>query len=288
MSETIAGLELRPNGTLVDRALQALDSGPLHTMALAAKVLGIQGAPPAAAAAVFTLLGVDARFTVDTSGMWALTTPRTVVPAAASLHDEEWVVVDLETTGGAPQQGHRITEIAAVRISGGEIRDRYSTLVNPDRHIPRMITSITGITDSMVREAPRFHEVAPRVAEVLGGCVFVAHNAAFDWRFLSHEMQRATGCALTGRQLCTVKLARKLLPNLPSRGLDSLAQYYGVEIEARHRALDDAVATARILLRFLDTLRDREVVDWAGMEMILGRRAPRKKRRAHPRSMESA
>jgi DNA polymerase-3 subunit epsilon len=101
-------------------------------------------------------------------------------------------------------------------------------------------------------------------------------------------MQRATGCALTGRQLCTVKLARKLLPNLPSRGLDSLAQYYGVEIEARHRALDDAVATARILLRFLDTLRDREVVDWAGMEMVLGRRAPRKKRRAHPRSMESA
>ncbi len=271
----------------MDRALEALGAGPLHTSALASRVLGIQGGPPAAAAAVFTLLGPDPRFVVDTSGVWALAAPRP--PAAApSLHEEEWVVVDVETTGGSPQQGDRVTEIAAVRVSGGQIVERYATLVNPDRHIPGMITSLTGITDEMVRGAPRFHEIAPRLTEVLGGRVFVAHNAAFDWRFLCHEMQRATGCSLTGRQLCTVKLARKLLPHLPSRSLGALAEYFGLEIESRHRALDDAVATARVLLLFLETLRDREVLDWAGMEMVLGRRAPRKKRRATPKSMDSA
>lgn len=287
MSETISGLELRQTGTLVDRALAALGAGPLHTTALAARVLGIQGGAPAAAAAVFTLLGPDARFSVDTSGVWTLTDARPV-RTAATLLEEEWIIVDVETTGGSPQQGHRITEIAAVRVSGGEIRDQYSTLINPDRHIPGMITSLTGITDQMVRNAPRFHEVAPRVAEVLGGCIFVAHNAAFDWRFVSAELQRATGCALEGRQLCTVRLARKLLPHLPSRALDALAEYYGVVIEARHRALGDAVATARVLLRFLEMLQDRDVVDWAGLEAVLGRRTPRVKRRSSPRSMDSA
>jgi DNA polymerase-3 subunit epsilon len=287
VSDTNSGLELRRGGTLVERALAALGAGPLHTTELAARVMGIRGGAAAAAAAVFTLLGTDPRFRVDAAGVWDLTVPR-AGGTAATLHEEEWVVVDVETTGGSPHQGHRITEIAAVRVSGGEIRETYSTLVNPDRHIPRMITSLTGITNEMVRGAPRFHEVAHRVSEVLGGCVFVAHNAAFDWRFVNSEMQRATSHALSGRQLCTVRLARKLLPHLPSRGLDALAQYYGLEIEARHRALDDAVATAHVLLRFLDTLRDREVVDWTGMEVVLGKRAPRKKRQISPKSMESA
>jgi DNA polymerase-3 subunit epsilon len=287
VSDTISGLGLRQGGTLVERALAALAAGPLHTTALAARVMGIQGGAAAAGAARINPRGSAPRVRVDAAGVWDLAVPRAGA-TAETLHAEEWVVVDVETTGGSPQHGHRITEIAAVRVSGGEIRETYSTLVNPDRHIPRMITSLTGITDEMVRGAPRFHEVAPRVSEVLGGCVFVAHNAAFDWRFVSAEMQRSTGRTLSGRQLCTVRLARKLLPQLPSRGLDALAQYYGLEIEARHRALDDAVATAHVLLRFLDTLRDREVVDWAGMEVVLGKRAPRKKRQISPKSMESA
>jgi DNA polymerase-3 subunit epsilon len=287
VSDTISGLELQRGGTLVDRAIEALDAGPLHTSALAARVLGIKGGQPAAAAAVFTLLGPDPRFSVDTSGVWALAAPRPP-RAAASLFEEEWVVVDVETTGGSPHQGHRITEVAAVRVSGGEIRETFSTLVNPDRHIPGMITSLTGITNEMVRGAPRFHEIAPRLTEALGGCVFVAHNAAFDWRFVCAEMQRATGSTLTGRQLCTVRLARKLLPHLPSRALGALAEYYGLEIEARHRALDDAVATARVLLHFLHALSEREVMDWHGMEIVLGRRVARKKRQASPKSMDSA
>jgi DNA polymerase-3 subunit epsilon len=101
-------------------------------------------------------------------------------------------------------------------------------------------------------------------------------------------MQMATGMQPRGRQLCTVRLARKLLPELPSRGLDALALYFGVRIESRHRALDDAVATAHVLIRFLEMLEERGATDWNELEVVLGRRARRKKRTATPRSMESA
>jgi DNA polymerase-3 subunit epsilon len=200
------------------------------------------------------------------------------------------VVVDVETTGGAPRRGHRVTEVAAVRVSGGQVREAWSTLVNPERPIPRLITSLTGITHEMVREAPRFHEVAGRVASELRGAVFVAHNAAFDWRFLCHEMSMARGVQPAGRQLCTVRLARKLLPEMTSRSLDALALWFGVEIEHRHRALDDAVATAHVLVRFLDMLEERGAEDWDALQKFLRKRGPRARarRRAMPRSMEAA
>ena len=197
-------------------------------------------------------------------------------------------MVDVETTGGSPRHGHRVTEVAAVCVVGGRVERTYSTLVNPERRIPAMITSLTGITDEMVRGAPRFHEVAEELGEVLQGRVFVAHNAAFDWGFLCSELERCVGSALSGRQLCTVRLARKLLPQLPSRSLDSLAHYFGLEIEARHRALDDAVATAHVLLRLLDRLREMEIDDWTGIQKLLSGRAARRTRRASLRSMDSA
>src|SRR5690606_33406162 len=120
--------------------------------------------------------------------------------------------------------------------------------------------------------------------------VFVAHNAAFDWCFLCIERERAGGCRLEGRQLCTVRLARRLLPELPSRSLDSLALYFGLEIESRHRALDDAVATAHVLLRLLDRLEEMEVRCWEEVERFLKRRSPprSRRRRTSPRSMDSA
>ncbi|HYH78230.1 MAG TPA: 3'-5' exonuclease [Longimicrobium sp.] len=307
----------RPGG-LADRALTLLDAGPAPTHEIAARVLGITHGAGAAAAAVFALLGTDPRFRVSADGVWSLSpsaatlhTPAPVPPSTdgrrarrrrapaeappvvdegpvRSLWEEEWVVVDFETTGGSPYRGHRVTEVGAVCVSGGKITDSYSTLVNPDRRIPGMITSLTGITEQMVAGAPRFGEVASRVSDAIAGRVFVAHNAAFDWRFMCHEMQMATGMQPRGRQLCTVRLARKLLPELPSRGLDSLALYFGVRIESRHRALDDAVATAKLLIRFIEMLEERGAADWNGLQAILGRRAARKKRRATPRSMESA
>ena len=287
----LPGLEVRPSGGLINRAIEALRKGPVHTHDLARQVMGIQGAPPAAATAIFTLLGSDSRFAVDGSGVWSLVAP--VAPAAGAalpLDREDWVVVDVETTGGSIRHGHRVTEVAAVCVSGGRIERTYSTLVNPGRRIPRMITSLTGISDEMVRDAPAFGEVVEELNGVLRGRVFVAHNAAFDWGFLCGEMERAVGGRLDGRQLCTVRLARKLLPQLPSRSLDSLAHYFGLEIESRHRALDDAVATAHVLLRLLDRLEEMEVRSWEEVERFLTARRTTKRvrRRATPRSMDSA
>jgi DNA polymerase-3 subunit epsilon len=280
------GLRVGRGGALLEQAAAHLARGPASTAELAREVLGMQGPEGVAAQAVWTLLADDPRFAVDVGGTWTLC--RAAMPPTCRLQDEEWVVVDVETTGGSPAAGHRITEIAAVRVAGGEIRDVYSTLVNPGRRIPRMITALTGITDEMVADAPRFRDVAPRLADALRGGVFVAHNAAFDWRFVRAELALAGGMQIDGRQLCTVRLARKLLPQLPSRSLDGVAAYFGLEIAARHRAEDDAVATAHVLLRLLDMLADRGIEDWPGIDRLLAGRAPRRKRRASPRSMDSA
>lgn len=292
------GVRFERDGVLVRTALDLLSAAPASTPEVASRVLGIRQANGAAAAAVFALLGTDPRFAVSGEGVWSLAapsppplaTPAQLALPLRSLREEEWVVVDLETTGGSPLRGHRVTEVAAVRVSGGRIAETYCTLVNPARAIPRFVTALTGITEAMVAGAPHFHEVAARVSETIDGRVFVAHNAAFDWRFLSQEMLQATGLAPRGRQLCTVRLARKLLPELPSRKLDALAMYFGVEIENRHRALDDAVATAKILLRLIDIAEDRGAGDWEALELVLKRRAQRKKqkRTAMPTSMESA
>lgn len=286
------GVRLERDGSLTDRAFRVLSAEPLPSVEVAQRVLGITGGAGAAAAAVFTLLGGDARFRVDAQGVWSVAAPAEVEAqqGARLLRDERWVVVDVETTGGTPSRGHRVTEVAAVRVEGGRIADTFCTLVNPERPIPGMITSLTGITSAMVADQPRFAQVARQVSGALEGCVFVAHNAAFDWRFVSHEMQMATGMMLSGRQLCTVRLSRRLLPQLPSRSLDGLASWFGLEVENRHRALDDAVATAKVLIRLLDMLEDQGVTDWDGLQGVLRRRKARasRKRRAKPRSMETA
>ena len=265
---------------MVQKALELLSRGPLSTPQVATRLLGRTSNPGAAAGAIWALLASDPRFLVRLSPPTGL--------GEDLLRQVDFVVVDVETTGGSPASGHRITEVAAVCVSGGEIRETWSSLVNPERPIPYGISVLTGITDRMVVDAPRFAEVVPLLAPLLGGRVFVAHNAGFDWRFVSAEMDRAMYLPPNERQLCTVRLARKLLPQLPSRSLGSLADYFGLEITSRHRALDDAVATARLLLYFIEMLEDRQIADWASMEMWLARRAPRRKRSFFPRPMDSA
>lgn len=170
----------------------------------------------------------------------------------AELRGLTFAVVDVETTGMSPLCGDRVTEVAAVVVRDGVVTDRFQTLVNPERPIPPRISALTHITNDMVRHAPPFRVVRAELADLLAGRVFVAHNAGFDWRFLSAEMEFAGGGPLGGRRLCTVRLARRLLPELPSRRLDALARHYGIAIESRHRAMGDADATARILLRLLE------------------------------------
>jgi DNA polymerase III subunit epsilon len=216
-------------------------------------------------------------------------------PTAASMDEDpaldrlDYVVVDCETTGGSPTRGDRITEIAAVRVDRrGRVQDEFRTLVNPFRPIPRFITRLTNITEAMVADAPPFVDVAPRLQQILAGAVFVAHNAPFDLRFVEWEMKRGDFGPPKGRVLCTARLARKTLPQLRSRSLDSLLHFYGIHCEARHRAFGDARATVDVMVRLLDCAEDEGVGTWAALDEMLSRRKPRPKRSALPRSMEVA
>jgi DNA polymerase-3 subunit epsilon len=134
----------------------------------------------------------------------------------------------------------------------------------------------------MVKRAPRFRDICSQLLGVLEGHVFVAHNANFDWRFLSHEIERVTRRPLNGRRICTVKLARKVLPQLRRRNLDALQNFYGIENEARHRAGGDAVATAAVFLRLLDAARDRGYTTLDDLDYAISRGTGRRKRRRRP------
>jgi DNA polymerase III epsilon subunit family exonuclease len=208
-------------------------------------------------------------------------------PGAGSPGDDirslDYAIVDLETTGGSAWQGHRVTEVCAIRIRGdGRFVEEYTTLVNPDRSIPPFITRLTRITPAMTASAPRFREVAEDVRRIVSGAVFVAHNAPFDWRFLSTELEWAGAGPLRGRVLCTVRLARRLVPEVSRRSLDALSWYFGIENVARHRAFGDARATTEIFRRLLDRLDEMEIRRWKDVEALISRRAPRRKRRASP------
>ena len=194
----------------------------------------------------------------------------------------EFVVVDLETTGTGPGRGDRITEAAAVLVSGPRVEPVFHSLINPRQPIPYFITQLTGIDDAMVADAPTFGEVAGELAAHLAGRVFVAHNAQFDWGFLQAEFSRlAPGGAesLVESRLCTVRMARRILRHLPRRNLDAVCAYYGIGNEGRHRALGDAVATAQVLLRLL---KDAERMGIHTIEALSRVARPRTRRTALP------
>lgn len=152
--------------------------------------------------------------------------------------DTPLAFVDLETTGANPACD-RVIEVGIVKVSGGEIEYEWSTLVDPGEPIPPLIQGFTGITDAMVRAAPRFADIADEVLARLEGSLFVAHNARFDYGFLRNEFGRL-GRAFQPRVLCTVKLSRALYPEHHRHGLDALIARHGLACDARHRALGDA------------------------------------------------
>lgn len=157
----------------------------------------------------------------------------------------QFAVVDIETTGGFPQQ-HGITEIAIVLHNGTEVEGKYQTLVNPHQPIPPFIANMTGISDAMVAVAPSFEEVAPRIYHLLKDRIFVAHNVNFDYSFVKHHLQEA-GFHLQTPKLCTIRLSRKVFPGFRKYGLGHLCRELGIHIEDRHRAFGDAQATAKVL-----------------------------------------
>lgn len=160
-------------------------------------------------------------------------------------------IIDIETTGQSYKNG-KITEIAIYQHNGQEVTDAFSTLINPEMDIPFFITELTGINNEMVRTAPKFYQVAKKIIEMTMGRTFVAHNASFDYKFIKEEYARL-GYNYHRKTMCTVKLSRKLLPGHPSYSLGKLCADLGIEINGRHRAAGDALATAKLF----DILVDR-------------------------------
>lgn len=270
------GTSAHPESTLVERVLQVLRFGPAAPTMLCREVVGLPGAADAVCDRVaIALLGADPRVRRLPDGRWGL------VPEAQGsplLEDCAFAVVDVETTGMRATGNDRITEIAIVVVHGGRREVVLESLVNPGRPIPPAVRAITNISDEMVRDAPPFEAVADQVLAALAGRVFVAHNARFDWNFVSAELRRARALVLEGPRLCTVRLARRLLRGIASCGLDSLQHFFGLENPARHRAAGDALVTAELLARLLRLAREegaRTLQDLAAIEARRLRRARR-------------
>ncbi len=175
------------------------------------------------------------------------------------LSEVDFVVLDVEAIGakGLPA---RIIELGAYHVRSGKIIDEFQSLIDPGVPLPRFIAALTGISDRMLKSAPKFAQIADSWLDFAGDAVLVAHNSKFDLALLNREIGRVfPGCRMRNAELCTVKLARHIMCNLESHNLDALAQHFGLEIPERHRAASDALATAEVFLRLLDRLESHGV-----------------------------
>ena len=160
-----------------------------------------------------------------------------------------YAIVDIETTGGSAASS-AITEIAIHVHDGTKTIQHFTTLINPERRVPDFITALTGISNAMVAIAPTFDEVADKIYELLSDNIFIAHNVNFDHSFIYHHLKKA-GYELNVKKLCTVRLARKALPGLPSYSLGKLCRSVNILIDDRHRADGDAKATVKLFEKIL-------------------------------------
>jgi len=172
----------------------------------------------------------------------------------------EFVIFDVETTGLSPIDGDRIIEIAAVKVKGTRVVDKFYSLVNPQRSIPSQATMVNNITDDMVTTAPMAGDILPQMINFIGGACVAGHNVRFDLNFLCYEL------ALIGRRLNdhtpavdTLKMARDLLPYLSNHKLAYLARSLGVVVDQTHRAMADVELTVAVFLRLMDMAGDKDL-----------------------------
>ncbi|MBW7998235.1 MAG: 3'-5' exonuclease [Candidatus Glassbacteria bacterium] len=257
-------MSLAHSNSALDKALELISAeGPCSSAYLCAKVLALINADESMAERLArAMLDKDPRFARTADRLWALASD--TQSAAQALLSASYVVIDVETTGFAPP-ADRVIEIGMVRVEGGRITDSYESLVNPRRPVPGPISSLTGISCSMLESQPTFDQICAEVVGFLGDSVFVAHNAPFDWRFVQNEVVLSRGKKMLNPRLCTRILARRLVPELNRRSLDELALFFNLSFSARHRALGDAEVTARLLLRLLDRAGERGIETLGGL-----------------------
>lgn len=177
--------------------------------------------------------------------------------------DDDYVVFDIETTGFSPLY-NKIIEIGAVKVSKGEIVDKFSTFVNPEEPIPYRIEQLTSINDGMVIDAPAIDKILPEFLKFCEGAVMVAHNADFDMSFIISEGKKL-GIERDYTIVDTVALARMLLPHISKYKLDNVAKALNVSLENHHRAVDDAGCTAEIFVKFIEMLKVRDIFTLDGI-----------------------
>ena len=172
----------------------------------------------------------------------------------------EFVIFDVETTGLSPIDGDRIIEIAAVKVKGAQVMDKFYSLVNPQRSLPPEATLINNITEDMLEGAPLACDILPQMIYFIGGACVAGHNVRFDLNFLCYEL------ALIGRRLNdqtpavdTLKMARDLLPYLSSHKLSYLARSLGVVVDQTHRAMADVHLTVAVFLRLMEMAEDKDL-----------------------------
>jgi DNA polymerase-3 subunit epsilon len=166
-----------------------------------------------------------------------------------SVFDLPIVMLDFETTGLSPAMGDRITEVAALRIVGGRVTERYVSLINCNVRIPSFISALTGITQAMVDGAPPVRRVLPELLDFIGSDTLSAHNASFDEKFLTAESERLGMAPAHQALVCSLKLSRRLFPGMPSYKLGVLSSQLGIRFRsAAHRAESDAEVGAELLI----------------------------------------
>ncbi|OQY28393.1 MAG: hypothetical protein B6244_07275 [Candidatus Cloacimonetes bacterium 4572_55] len=218
--------------------------------------------------AVEQLMTDEKGFTCDADGRWhTVPSPQLDFP----FSDLDFVVVDLETTGGGNRK-HRIIEIGAVKIRGKEIIDSISGMINPLREIPKYVAQITGISQEMTADAPTAPESIPELIEFIGKSVIVGHNLPYDLGFINATLSRMASRRLSNHTLCTLELSRLLLTRLKNHKLEDVCAYFHIHNQARHRALGDAEATAKLLLNFISMLEDAGVVTLRELYKLLPKR----------------
>ncbi|NBC82658.1 MAG: GIY-YIG nuclease family protein [Bacteroidetes bacterium] len=179
-----------------------------------------------------------------------------------------YAIVDIETTGGMARH-ERITEIAIFLFDGHAIINELVTLINPERPIPYHITALTGITNEMVAEAPKFYEIAKQIIEITDKATFVAHNVSFDYGFIKQEFKNL-GYTYRRPKLCTVKLSRQIIPGHPSYSLGNLCKSLNITLNDRHRAAGDALATVELFKLLLKTNQQQHKIDFEAGFSIRG------------------
>lgn len=204
---------------------------------------------------------------------------------ARPLRQGRFLVVDLETTGMRPDKS-RIIEVGAVEVDGVELGRELGSLVYPEVPVPAFITSLTGISTTMLLNQPRIGEVLPVLERMLRGRVLVCHNLSFDITFLKAAWEQQWGKPLDAPSLCTVKLGRRVFPECPAHNLDAIVSYFKFRAtvtgsKARHRALGDAQLTALALVKMIERAEEEGMAATVG-DLLALQSARRKRRKKIP------